>query len=248
MMTLFNNLFNKMQDVLEMSFKADFIAPLLLRLYLVPVFYVAGMNKASDFEGTVKWFGEEWGLGLPYPMLMAILATAAELGGAVLLLFGFATRWISIPLMITMLVAMFAVHWKNGWLAIAGGDWPFATDRTEGALERLEVAKGILREHGNLGYLIENGRFVILNNGIEFAATYFIMLLALFFIGGGRWVSADYWIARQFRNGMPKAPKAPKAPAMPPRPATPPPPPSPSPSSFPGSSPSGGPDDRGPGY
>jgi hypothetical protein len=23
-----------------------------------------------------------------------------------------------------------------------------------------------------------------------------VMLLVLFFIGGGRWVSADYWIAR----------------------------------------------------
>jgi putative oxidoreductase len=37
----------------------------------------------------------------------------------------------------------------------------------------------------------------VLNNGIEFAATYFIMLLALFFIGAGRYVSLDYWIARR---------------------------------------------------
>jgi len=39
---------------------------------------------------------------------------------------------------------------------------------------------------------------VILNNGIEFAATYFIMLLALFFIGAGRYFSMDYWIRRGF--------------------------------------------------
>ena len=44
----------------------------------------------------------------------------------------------------------------------------------------------------------ENGSFVVLNNGIEFAATYFIMCLALFFIGGGRYVSLDYWIRKRY--------------------------------------------------
>ena len=37
---------------------------------------------------------------------------------------------------------------------------------------------------------------MISNSGIEWAATYFVMLLALFFLGGGRWFSADHWIAR----------------------------------------------------
>ena len=41
---------------------------------------------------------------------------------------------------------------------------------------------------------------MILNNGIEFAVTYFIMLLALFFTGGGKYLSFDYWIARRFRD------------------------------------------------
>ena len=40
----------------------------------------------------------------------------------------------------------------------------------------------------------------MLNNGIEFAATYFAILLALFFMGAGRYLSADYWIARRFRG------------------------------------------------
>ena len=61
-----------------------------------------------------------------------------------------------------------------------------------------ETAKEILKEHGNYDWLTENGSFVVLNNGIEFAATYFIMLLALFFIGGGRYVSVDYWIKEKF--------------------------------------------------
>jgi len=192
---------NKLQDMLELTFKAGFLAPLLLRLYLAPVFYMAGINKYNSFDETVAWFGNpEWGLGLPMPWLMAFLATATELAGAVLLLLGFATRWISIPLMFTMVVAMFTVHWHNGWLAISTGSGLFATERTMGAIDRLDRAKSILREHGNYSWLTENGSFVVLNNGIEFAATYFIMLLALLYLGAGQYVSVDYWIARKYRN------------------------------------------------
>ena len=192
---------NKLQDMLELTFKAGFLAPLLLRLYLAPVFYMAGINKYNSFDETVAWFGNpDWGLGLPMPWLMAFLATATELAGAVLLLLGFATRWISIPLMVTMVVAMFTVHWHNGWLAISTGSGLFATERTMGAIDRLDRAKSILREHGNYSWLTENGSFVVLNNGIEFAATYFIMLLALLYLGAGQYVSVDYWIARKYRN------------------------------------------------
>ncbi|HEX5635541.1 MAG TPA: DoxX family protein, partial [Gammaproteobacteria bacterium] len=37
-------------------------------------------------------------------------------------------------------------------------------------------------------------------NGIEFAATYLIMLLVLFFYGAGRYVSADYWLQTWMRG------------------------------------------------
>ena len=195
------SLLNKFQDLVELTFKADFLAPLLLRFYLAPVFYMAGMNKYSSFDSTVAWFGNpDWGLGLPLPWLMAFLATAVELGGSILLPLGFATRWISLPLMITMLVAMLSVHLQNGWLAIATGSGLFANERTQGAIEKLDRARSIMQEHGNYGWLTENGNFVVLNNGIEFAATYFVMLLALLFLGGGRYVSVDYWVNRQFRR------------------------------------------------
>ena len=125
---------------------------------------------------------------------IAWAAALTEAGGAILLLFGFAVRWISIPLIVTMLVAIFAVHWPYGWQAIADPSAPFANERVLAAAEKLERARSILREHGNYDWLTGSGKFVVLNNGIEFAATYFIMLLTLFFIGGGRYISADYWL------------------------------------------------------
>ena len=189
------------QHLLDTTRRLDFLAPLALRLYLVPVFWIAGTNKIGGFDNVVEWFGNaEWGLGLPFPLLMASLAVAAEIGGSVALLLGFMTRWFSIPLMITMLVAAFGVHWPNGWQAIADPNSPFPPADIDGAVARLERARDILREHGNYDWLTESGNFVVSNNGMEWAITYFVMLLALFFIGGGRYVSADYWLSRRFRR------------------------------------------------
>lgn len=192
---------NLAQNVLDKFRAIDFLAPLLLRIYLVPIFWMAGTKKLGAMEDTIAWFGNpDWGLGLPMPALMAYLATFTEVFGAVLLAIGLAVRWISIPLMVTMVVATVTVHWQNGWLAIAEGGGVFASERTVGAIERLDRAKDILREHGNYEWLTENGSFVILNNGIEFAATYFLMLLTLFFLGAGRYLSLDHWLARAFRR------------------------------------------------
>ena len=190
-------LLNRVQDLLDTTRAVDFLGPLALRLYIAPVFWVAGNNKLDHFGSTADWFGN--GLGLPFPTLMASLAVGGELVGAVFLLVGLATRWATIPLMFTMLVAATQVHWHNGWQAVHDLQSPFANASAEGAIERLGRAKSILQEHGNYDWLTETGNFIVSNNGIEWAVTYFVMLLALFFIGGGRYVSADYWIGRYFR-------------------------------------------------
>ncbi|HSN70438.1 MAG TPA: DoxX family protein [Steroidobacteraceae bacterium] len=188
----------------------DFLGPLALRLYLVPVFWVAGMNKVTGFEGVVAWFGNaDWGLGLPLPGLMAVLAVTSEVAGAVLLLLGLATRLIVIPLIVTMIVAATTVHWDNGWQAVHDPQSPFASQHVFGieaedvsaAGERLDRARAILREHGNYDWLTSEGNFVISNSGIEWAATYFVMLLALLFTGAGRW-SVDHLIARRMHGSQ----------------------------------------------
>ncbi len=171
--------------------RVDGLAPLALRLYLVPVFWMAGTRKIAGMEQTIEWFGNpEWGLGLPFPALLAHLAAYTEAIGALLLLLGLATRWISIALMVTMLVAIFSVHWENGWAAIAD------SSAMEVAV-RLGSARDILREHGNYAWLTEHGNFVVLNNGIEFAVTYLVMLFSLLFTGGGRYVSVDHFLSRR---------------------------------------------------
>jgi putative oxidoreductase len=193
----------KLHAVLEATRRVDFLAPLLLRLYLAPIFWMAGTNKLDGLlpdANTVAWFGNpDWGLGLPAPWLMAFLAAYSEVLGAIALLLGAAVRWFAVPLMVVMVVAAVSVHWENGWQAIADPMMClFSCDGAQEAVSRLARAREILREHGNYSWLTEHGSLVVLNNGIEFAATYFVMLLALFFYGAGRYASVDYWFARRF--------------------------------------------------
>lgn len=180
----------------------DFLAPLALRLYLAPIFWMAGVSKLSDIESTAAWFGNpDWGLGLPYPTILAWSAASAEIVGAVLLVIGLAVRWVSIPLMFTMAVAIVSVHWQHGWQAVADTKFClFNCSDAQEAAERLSAAKEILQQHGHYDWLTGQGSIVVLNNGIEFAATYFIMLLVLFFIGAGRYFSIDFWIDRKKKN------------------------------------------------
>lgn len=194
------------------------IAPLLIRLYLAPVMIAAGLHKLNNQADMVEWFGnKEWGLGLDNAELMVQLATWSELAGGVLILIGFATRWAAVPLMVTMVVAALTVHLDNGWFAIAPSDpasstakpladlgIPQAQASLENSVEvgqRLDRARSILQEHGNYQWLTETGTYVVLNNGIEFAATYFILLLSLFFTGAG-WLSMDGLLGWHFRRKL----------------------------------------------
>ncbi|WP_105168473.1 HvfX family Cu-binding RiPP maturation protein [Pseudoalteromonas sp. T1lg23B] len=203
---------------------------LLFRLILAPVMIVAGyskLNLASDQysfpnnlladQNVVDWFGnEQWGLGLPFPDLLAFLAGWSEFLGGWLLFIGLFTRLVSIPLLFTMFVAATTVHWDNGWFSVAPSNpqtssalafsWlgiPAAEaslDNSVEVAERLDKIKSLIEIHGYPDYLYEKGSVVILNNGIEFAAIYFAMLLSLIFSGGGRYVSVDYWLKRAVKN------------------------------------------------
>lgn len=214
---MYQNFSNKLSNF-------DGIPALLLRLYLAPVFIMAGFSKTQMLDPNVTgfasfmadpniiaWFGNsDWGLGLPFPELLANLVILVEFFGGWLLLVGALTRLISIPLMFTMIIAATTVHADNGWFAITptnpdispakmmtwlGFEQANASlENSTGTADRLGKMREILEENGNTEWLYEKGSIVVLNNGIEFSATYFIMLFALFFIGAGRYTSVDYYV------------------------------------------------------
>ncbi|MBM3853371.1 MAG: DoxX family protein [Verrucomicrobia bacterium] len=65
-------------------------------------FFLTGKGKLLNLEKTASFFAD---LGLPLPKLNAILAGSTECLGGLLLLLGLGSRFASVPLVFTMLVA-----------------------------------------------------------------------------------------------------------------------------------------------
>ncbi len=102
---------NAISQILN-NFQSFFL--LLARLVLAYGFYEPAMNKWNNIDSVGQWFGS---MGIPFPTLNAYMAATTETLGVVLLAIGFLTRIISVPLMVIMLVAIYTVHYANGFSA-----------------------------------------------------------------------------------------------------------------------------------
>jgi len=74
----------------------DFLSPavdLAARLWLANVFWKSGLVKIASWESTLMLFNFEYQVPLLPPEVAAVLATAVELGGSVLLAFGLGARF-----------------------------------------------------------------------------------------------------------------------------------------------------------
>lgn len=83
------------------------IAILLARISIAILMLTHGISKIALFNETPVQFMDFMGLGTEMSLALAIFA---EMGCSVLILLGLATRVAVIPLIITMLVAVFIVH------------------------------------------------------------------------------------------------------------------------------------------
>ncbi len=100
------------------------IQPLILRVSIGMMFMAHGSQKlfgAFGGHGIQGFASFLSGLGLPFPTFQAYLAACSEFFGGFLLIIGLATRFATVPLMVTMLVAIFKVHWSKGFFGQDGG-------------------------------------------------------------------------------------------------------------------------------
>ncbi len=103
-------------------------AALILRLVVGSIFVVQGYRKLFAPPGS-KGSGAALrqmieAAGFPLPALTARVVAAVELVGGLLLIVGLATRWASIPLALTLVVAIVRFKWKDGFQG--GWDWPLS--------------------------------------------------------------------------------------------------------------------------
>ena len=104
------------------------LAPVALRVPVGIIFIAHGAQKlfgafgGYGLEGTGQWMAS---IGLEPGYWMALLAGSAEFFGGLLLLLGLLTRPAAVVLAVTMLVAIFSVHFANG-LFMANNGYEFA--------------------------------------------------------------------------------------------------------------------------
>lgn len=168
----------------------DFLAPLAIRLFLAPMFWISGIQRLGLFSSSdfVWWNPLTWlnteafqqsvaavsntvisGLGAE---TLVILLGSIEIIAAVLLILGFAVRWIVLALMFVVVVLSL----------MSMGDAGF-----------LSTIQQLVMSHGYTN---------MTNNMTEVYLVYFILLLALFFMGAGRWLSLDWYVYRSFTNRL----------------------------------------------
>ena len=100
-----------------MGAAADSLALLMIRIPLGLIFIAHGSQKLLGVFGghglTATFTAFEQKLGIP-PVL-TLLAIIAEFGGGIGVLCGFLTRLSAFGIASTMIVAMYKVHWANGF-------------------------------------------------------------------------------------------------------------------------------------
>ena len=82
-------------------------AMLVGRILLSLVFLVAGYRKLMGVAASAGYFAK---LGFPMPDVMVWVAIAIELGGGILLVLGWKTRWAAWFLALFTVIAAFAAH------------------------------------------------------------------------------------------------------------------------------------------
>lgn len=109
------------------SFCSSIVAPLAnlaARIYMgYSVFFVSGLAKLDDFEGTIELFEEDWIIPLLPAQPAAYLATAGELVLPILLIFGLFTRFGALGLLImTIVIQVFAIQDPQHyiWMLVLG--------------------------------------------------------------------------------------------------------------------------------
>lgn len=81
---------------------------LAVRLFWGWQFFKTGLGKLGNIEAIASYFDS---LGIAAPQFSAYMAATTETVGGLFLLFGFLSRLVALPLMVTMMVALLTAHY-----------------------------------------------------------------------------------------------------------------------------------------
>ena len=105
-----NKTVNLTNAVFDQLWEQSWIPALLTRLFIGYFFFSSGWAKSHNLATFTKNFAE-W--GIPYPAFNAALSAYTECIGGSLTMLGLAMRFVSIPMIINMAVAILSVKIKD---------------------------------------------------------------------------------------------------------------------------------------
>jgi putative oxidoreductase len=104
----------------------DSLGLLILRAVTGAVFIAHGLPKFGwTGDGNLAGVAQRWAEQgvIPLPMISAYIVASVETFGGAMLIIGFLTRIVTALQAFAMLVAVFAVHWSNGFAGQGGYQW-----------------------------------------------------------------------------------------------------------------------------
>lgn len=110
MTTLIEGLLTVRRLILAIADALAWAGPTLARWTVGWIFVLSGWGKLHNLDQVIQYFGE---LGIPHPELQAPFAAGTELVCGTLVLVGLLTRVASVPLIITMTVAILTAQKEN---------------------------------------------------------------------------------------------------------------------------------------
>ena len=82
-------------------------AALVGRILIALIFVISGFTKITGFSGVAGYIGSK---GLPMPQVLAALTIALELGGGILLVIGWKTRWVALLFFLWLIPTTLVFH------------------------------------------------------------------------------------------------------------------------------------------
>lgn len=82
-------------------------ATLVGRILLALIFVLSGFNKIGGFDGTAGYMASA---GLPFAGVLLVLTIAMELGGGLLLMVGWQTRWVALAFFLFLIPVTLVFH------------------------------------------------------------------------------------------------------------------------------------------
>jgi putative oxidoreductase len=80
---------------------------LIARILLAAIFILSGYRKIGGFDGTAAYMAAA---GLPFARMLLVPTIAIELGGGLLLAFGWKARWAALALFLFLIPATLIFH------------------------------------------------------------------------------------------------------------------------------------------